>query len=153
MPTPNTDTPIFTNQQLVTALNSIAAAIVANSLAIAACTTAVQLLRWGIPREPVWVGGLTTTPAGGATLATQTVTAAKTGRVFGVVISSAFADNFTLNDNANILEEFQIGINGQAVIIAPLPLNDGLVATHVITIKCVAGGTGIVLAKFLYDEA
>lgn len=148
----NNDTPIFTNQQLVTALNNIAAAIVANSLAIAACTSAVQLLRWGIAREPVWIGGLSTTPGAGQTLATKTVTAAMIGRVFGVIISSAFADNFTLNDNANILEEFQIGANGQAVIIAPLPLDDGLVATHVITIKCVAGGTGIVLAKFLYDE-
>lgn len=135
-----------------TAVGDVETAVGDVETAVGDVETAVKLLRWGVAREPVWYGGVSATPGAGAVLATQTVTAALVGRCFGIIISSPFADVFTLNDDAGMVLTFNVGANAQVFIVSPIEIAGGFAAASVITIKCVAGGAGDVLAKFLYDE-
>lgn len=151
------DTPIVNNTSLVAIITNLDTDVNSLTTAIGNLNTLLgnvpSLLRWGVAGEPDWIGGVTTTPGAGTVLATKTVTGGKSGQIFGVIINSPFADIFTLNDNAAMFLEYNIGANGSVIIISPVALQKALAATHVITIKCAAGGTGAVLAKFLYYEA
>jgi hypothetical protein len=134
-------------------------ATVASILAQLNVTSTVQanLTRWGIPREPFWVYGvLIGAPGAGTALVTRNVTAAMTGRVFGVKITATEANQFDLYLNA--VFQTRVGVLGAAgTIYAVLaaPIVDGIAAGVAITVQNVAGaGIGSVYQSDLfYDEA
>jgi len=113
-------------------------------------------IRWSIPREPAWINGLNQTAPGTTTdLVTKTVTAAKTGRIFGWQIIAPEANQFILNIGATA---YRIGaLSGAGVICVSLsnPMFDSIAAGTVINIRvATAGGAGTVYrADLLYDEA
>jgi len=117
---------------------------------------AYQEIRWGIPREPAWINGSNQTAPGTTTdLVSKTVTAAKTGRIFGWQIISPEANEFILNIGGTA---YRIGaLAGAGVICVSLsnPMFDGITATTTINIRvATAGSTGKVYrADLLYDEA
>jgi hypothetical protein len=114
-----------------------------------------QMIRWGIPREPVWTDGAeSTAPAAGTALVTVTVTAGKTGRVLGVHISSPEANEFRLLGGATVYKRFALGAAGTIFIEVKAPLKDSIAASTAVTIKnVVAGSAGKVYqASLLYDE-
>lgn len=116
----------------------------------------LKTIRWGITREPTWTDGVeTTAPAAGATLVTKTVTAAMTGRVFGVHISADEANQFQLLVDAVVIKRFALGGAGVIHIVLATPLKDDITASAVITIKNVTIGTAgkVYQASLLYDEA
>ncbi len=116
----------------------------------------IRMLRWGIAREPAWVdGGEQTAPAAGTDLATQTVTAAMTGRLFGVSIAADEANTFDVYLDAVATLHYALAAAGQVVIVLPTPLVDSVAAGTVIDLRNVtAGGAGKVYhAMLLYDEA
>lgn len=118
--------------------------------------TLYSQIRWGIVREPTWTDGAeSTAPGAGDALVTKTVTAAKTGRVFGVHITAGEANEFRLYSGASIIKRFSLGLAGTIHIVLGTPLLDDVAAATAITIKVVnAAGAGIVYqASLLYDEA
>ncbi|MEM3356762.1 MAG: hypothetical protein QW166_02930 [Candidatus Bathyarchaeia archaeon] len=113
-------------------------------------------IRWGIPREPVWVDGAeATAPAAGTALVSRTVSAGMTGRVFGVHISADEGNQFRLYVDATVVKRFALVAAGTIHIVLALPLKDNIAAGSVVSIKnVVAGATGKVYqASVLYDEA
>lgn len=116
----------------------------------------IRQTRWGIPREPTWINGSNQTAPGTTTnLVAKTVTAGKTGRIFGWQIISPEANEFTLNVGATA---YRIGaLAGAGVICVSLsnPMFDSIAAGTVINIRVVtAGGAGKVYrADLMYDEA
>jgi len=115
-----------------------------------------SIIRWGIPREPEWVyGSEATAPGAEATLVSKTVSLEKTGRVFGISISSPEANDFRLYSGATAKKRYSISAAGTIEIILANPIIDDVSAGTAITIKNVnAGAAGLIYkADLLYDEA
>jgi len=111
--------------------------------------------RWGIPREPFWVdGGEASAPGAGTVLVTKTVSAGKTGRVFGVHITATEANRFQLKSGTTVIKDWAIGAAGLIDIVLSMPLLDNQAAATVVTIVNVnAAGVGTTYqASLLYDE-
>ena len=117
----------------------------------------VSIVRWGIAREPAWVSGtVTDNPGAGTSLVSKTVTAAKTGRVFGLSITADEANTFDLYADAVKKLHFSLPAAGNIYVVLPTPMVDSLAAATVVAIKNVsaAGGAGkFYQAQLLYDEA
>ena len=143
--------------QLVTINTSIGAAAVAiiAAMPVIPAFPIPSMYRWNIPREPVWVDGAPGTPAAGGVLVTQTVTAALTGRVFGIHISADEGNQFDLCLDGTAVNHYVLGAGGTLDLVFASPIQDGLAAAVVITINVVVAGTGtnVYQASLLYDEA
>lgn len=116
----------------------------------------IAVLRWGVAREPAWVdGGEQTAPGAGTDLATKTVTAGKTGRLFGISIAADEANTFDVYLDATATLHYALAAAGQLVIVLPTPIKDAIAAGTVIDLRNVtAAGAGKVYhAMMLYDEA
>jgi hypothetical protein len=112
-------------------------------------------LRWGIPREPVWIDGAeTTAPAAGTALVSKTVSTGKTGRVFGVHICTPEANEFQLLAGTTVVKRFSAAAASVIHIVLGTPLKDNIPAGTAITIKNVnAGSAGKTYqTSILYDE-
>ena len=143
--------------QLVTINTSIGAAAVAiiAAMPVIPAFPIPSMYRWNIPREPVWVDGAPGTPAAGGVLVTQTVTAALTGRVFGIHISADEGNQFDLCLDGTAVNHYVLAAGGTLDIVLASPIQDGLVAAVIVTIEVVLAGTGTTVyqASLLYDEA
>lgn len=117
----------------------------------------VSILRWGVAREPAWVSGtVTDNPGAGTALVSKTVTAGKTGRVFGLSITADEANTFDLYADAVKKAHFAMAAAGNIYVVLPAPMVDSLAVGTVVAIKNVsaAGGAGkYYQAQLLYDEA
>jgi len=116
----------------------------------------IAVLRWGVAREPAWVdGGEQTAPGAGTDLATKTVIAGKTGRLFGISIAADEANTFDVYLDATATLHYALAAAGQLVIVLPTPIKDAIAAGTVIDLRNVtAAGAGKVYhAMMLYDEA
>lgn len=116
----------------------------------------ITVLRWGVAREPAWVdGGEQTAPGAGTDLATKTVTAGKTGRLFGISIAADEANTFDVYLDATATLHYALAAAGQLVIVLPTPIKNAIAAGTVIDLRNVtAAGAGKVYhAMMLYDEA
>lgn len=114
--------------------------------------------RWGTLTEPYWVHGATfIAPPANTNLVSKTVSAGKTGRVFGVIIAAGEINDFVYA--VTIGGATTIGlIAGQVstfVIVLPSAFISGIPAGTIITVRNVtAGGIGInYRADILYDES
>jgi len=115
-----------------------------------------SMIRWGTPREPTWTyGSETTAPGAEATLVSKTVSSGKTGKVFGISISSPEANDFRLYSGTTVKKRYSISAAGAIEVILANPIIDDVGTGTAITIKNVnAGAAGLIYkADLLYDEA
>ena len=117
----------------------------------------LRMLRWGIAREPAWVdGAVTDNPGAGTDLVTKTVTAGKTGRLFGLSIVADEANSFDVYLDATRKLHYDLAAAGNIVIVVPSPLVDSIAAGTVIDLRNVTAGSAAgkyYQARLLYDEA
>jgi hypothetical protein len=116
----------------------------------------LSVMRWGVPREPVWEDGdVEVAPGAGTALVSKTVSTGMTGRVFGVHISVPEANIVDLYNGAAFVKRFEFGLAGFAHLECPKPLVDNLAAGTVISLKNVnaAGALKEYQASLLTDEA
>jgi hypothetical protein len=116
--------------------------------------------RWGKLIVPGWVyADEVTAPLAGAALVTQTVTAGKTGYIFGAFIEAQEANDIVISWTSGSTvysRRLTFGSGGALEFVDPIAINDGLPAdtSSDITITVVnAGGAGkIYQANLLYGE-
>lgn len=112
--------------------------------------------RWGVPREPTWTHGtVTDNPAAGTVLVTKTVTAGKTGRLFGLYITADETSTFNVWFDAVQSLHYALAGAGNIMIVLPTPIKDSIAAGTVIDLRNVAAGGGAgnyYHAGLLYDE-
>ena len=117
-------------------------------------------LRWGRDVSPDWVHAAEQTAPGAVTvLVTKTVTAGKTGYIYGFFISAQEANNFLLNwtsGGAARSKRIVFGGGGSTECVDPIALNEGLGAdagTNVTITNVNAATAGkIYQANLLYGE-
>ncbi|MEM1868546.1 MAG: hypothetical protein QXU90_00330 [Acidilobaceae archaeon] len=123
-------------------------------------STLWRLVRWGRDVDPFWVHGAeVTAPAAGTALVSKSVSAGRTGYIYGFFISSGepndFRINWTSGDTAYSIRIVFPG-KGSLQYIDFTPLNEGLPADPGTTISITnvnAGSTGVVYqARLLYVE-
>ena len=117
----------------------------------------LSVMRWGIPREPVWADGdVTVAPGAGTALVSKTVSTGMTGRAFGVHISVPEANIIDLYSDAVFVKRFEFGQAGFAHLECPKSLlkNDAIAGT-VISLKNLNAASALkeYQASLLYDEA
>jgi hypothetical protein len=116
-----------------------------------------SLLRWGIPREPVWINGLdVTSPVANTDLITKTITGT-TGRIFGYCIFAGEVNVFRLIVTRAGKTVFSGIIGGGVstlVFVSPLQLGPDLKQGDIVSIQNdnAAGASIIYRADILYDE-
>jgi hypothetical protein len=116
--------------------------------------------RWGRQIVPAWIyAAEQTAPIAGAALVTQTVTAGKTGYIFGAFIEAQEANDIVISWTSGSIvysRRLTFGGGGALEFVDPIAINDGLPAdaSSDITITVVnAGGAGkIYQANLLYGE-
>jgi len=116
----------------------------------------VAVIRWGVPREPAWVNGSNqTAPATTTDLVSKTVSAGKTGRIFGWQIVSPEANEFNLNVGAASYRMGALAAAGVICVVVSSPVFDNVAEGTVINIRvATAGGSGKTYrADLFYDEA
>ena len=96
--------------------------------------------RWGIPREPTSTDGAEqTSPGAASVLVTFLVSASKTGRCFGISISSPEANYFQLGILTGgvftTVKDFTIAAAGSIFVEVPTPLLNGVPAGSSIQIR------------------
>lgn len=114
-----------------------------------------SMLRWGIPREPVWEhGAVETAPAALTDLVTWTVSTGKKGRVFGFHLSAGEANEFSLNVDATEYTRYHLGSANPIDVVFPKPIVDDIAAGGIVAIKNVtAAAAGITYqSSLLRDE-
>ena len=130
------------------------------ALAREAILAALAAARWGRDVSPEWVHAAEqTAPVAGTTLVTKSVTAGKTGYVYGFFISAQEANDFLLNwtsGGAARSKRLVFGSDGSTECVDPVALNEGLGADEGtnITITNVNAATAgkIYQANLLYGE-
>jgi hypothetical protein len=118
-------------------------------------TALAHYVRWNIPREPVWVDGAeVTAPAAGATLIQQAVSAALTGRLYGIHIAADEGNQFQILVDTAVIKRYVLGAAGTIEIILANPIIDAIAGGSIISIQNVSIGTGtnVYQASLLYDE-
>ncbi|MEM4976177.1 MAG: hypothetical protein QXT64_02510 [Desulfurococcaceae archaeon] len=116
--------------------------------------------RWGRDVSPVWIHGAeVTAPAAGTALVSKTVSAGKSGYIYGFFISAGEANDFMINwTSGGAAYSIRIVLPGKGTLqyVDFVPINEGLPADggSTITITNVnAGLAGIVYqARLLYAE-
>ena len=116
--------------------------------------------RWGRQIVPGWIyADEVTAPIAGAVLVTQTVTAGKTGYIYGAFISAEEGNEFLINWTSGGLDKSKrlvFSSLGSFEFIDQVPINEGLPAdaTTDVTIAIVtaAGAGKIYQANLLYGE-
>jgi len=97
-----------------------------------ALTTLSRLVRWGRDVSPVWVhGGEVTAPPAGTALASKTVSAGKTGYIYGFYISAGEPNEFRINwVSSGTPRSLRIVFPGRGSLMYTdvIPLNEGLPA-------------------------
>jgi hypothetical protein len=116
----------------------------------------LSVMRWGVPREPVWEDGvIEVAPGAGTALVSKTVSTGMTGRAFGVHITVPEANIVDLYNGAVFVKRFVFGLAGFAHLECPQPLLDNAAAGTVISLKNVNAASALkeYQASLLYDEA
>jgi len=123
-------------------------------------STLAKLERWGRGVEPEWVhADEVTAPAADTALVSVTVSAGKTGYIYGFFISAGEANDFKINwTSGGVAKSIRVPFSGKGVMqqVCVTALNEGLGAdagTDVTITNVNAGGTGVVYqARILYVE-
>jgi len=120
----------------------------------------IRLIRWGIPREPVWVmGDILDEPGDGDGLVAYDIAAGKTVKVYGLLVTGSEASGVYLTDDDGtfIGRRYDLGGEGTLLIVLANPLVDGALGggdgNRLIVSKINAGGAGSQFqAGLLIDE-
>jgi len=120
----------------------------------------IRLVRWGIPREPVWVMGDTLDePGDGDDLLAYGIAASKTVKVYGLLVTGSEASGVYLIDDDGTFtsRRYDLGGQGTLLIVLANPLVDGVLGggdgNRLIISKIGAGGAGSQFqAGLLIDE-
>ncbi|MEM2498488.1 MAG: hypothetical protein QXR81_08950 [Candidatus Nezhaarchaeales archaeon] len=122
-------------------------------------TSLARLMRWGIDAEPDWVEGAeTTAPAAGTALVSKTVSAGKTGKVFGVHVVADEGNDFQLGTfdgtTFTVRKRLPLGAKGTIFVVSGKPLINDVAAGLQVQVRNVAAGSaGVVYqASLLYAE-
>ena len=119
-----------------------------------------KLKRWGRGVEPAWIhGDEITAPAAGTALVSVTVSAGKTGYIYGFFISAGEANDFKINwTSGGAAKSIRIPFSGSGALqyVDFVALNEGMGAdagTDITITNVNAGGTNTVYqARLLYAE-
>jgi len=123
-------------------------------------STLSRIVRWGRDVDPFWVHGAeVTAPAAGTALVSKSVSAGRTGYIYGFFISSGEPNDFMIKWTSGAVS-YSIRIvfpgKGSLQYVDFTPLNEGLPADPGTTISITnvnAGSAGIVYqARLLYVE-
>ena len=123
-------------------------------------STLSRIVRWGRDVDPFWVHGAeVTAPAAGTALVSKSVSAGRTGYIYGFFISSGEPNDFMIKWTS-VAVSYSIRIvfpgKGSLQYVDFTPLNEGLPADPGTTISITnvnAGSAGIVYqARLLYVE-
>ena len=123
-------------------------------------STLAKLERWGRSVEPEWVhADEVTAPAADTALVSKTVSAGKTGYIYGFFISAGEANDFKINwASGGVAKSIRVPFSGKGVLQYAdfIALNEGLGAdaeTNITITNVNAGGSGVVYqARLLYAE-
>lgn len=121
----------------------------------------IRLIRWGVPREPVWVmGEILDEPGDGDGLLAYDIAANKTAKVYGLAVTGSEATGVYLFDDDGTFmgRRYDLGGQGTLLIVLANPLIDGLLGgedgNRLIVSKIGAGGAGSQFqVGLLIDEA
>jgi len=123
-------------------------------------STLAKLKRWGRSVEPKWVhADEVTAPAADTALVSVTVSAGKTGYIYGFFISAGEANDFKINwTSGGVAKSIRIPFSGSGALqyVDFVALNEGLGAdegTDITITNVNAGSAGVVYqARLLYAE-
>lgn len=120
----------------------------------------IRLIRWGIPREPVWVmGDILDEPGDGDGLVAYDIAASKAVKVYGLLVTGSEASGVYLIDDDGTFtgRRYDLGGQGTLLIVLANPLVDGVLGggdgNRLIVSKMGAGAAGSQFqAGLLIDE-
>ena len=119
-----------------------------------------RLMHWGRSVEPAWIhGDEITAPAADTALVSVTVSAGKTGYIYGFFISAGEVNDFKINwTSGGAAKSIRIPFGGKGALqyVDFVALNEGMGAdagTDITITNVNAGGSGVVYqARLLYAE-